>query len=159
MSDSPTFRKTVTHFNEPGHAHELTFSCFQRRSFLTKDRTRQYLAEAILKAKQKHQFDVWAYVFMPEHVHLLIWPRKDGYSISQILRSIKQSVSRRAIRYLRRNNPDGLNQLATGEARRPYRFWQAGAGYDRNVTSRDALLKMIDYMHNNPVRRGLVEAP
>jgi hypothetical protein len=34
-------------------------------------------------------------------------------------------------------------------------FWQSGGGYDRNITNRGTLLKMADYIHNNPVRRGL----
>jgi putative transposase len=36
------------------------------------------------------------------------------------------------------------------------RFWQPGGGYDRNITSIEALRAMIDYIHANPVRRGLV---
>ena len=35
-------------------------------------------------------------------------------------------------------------------------FWQPGGGYDRNITSTEALRAMIDYIHANPVRRGLV---
>ena len=35
------------------------------------------------------------------------------------------------------------------------RFWQAGGGYDRNVWEPKILLAMIEYIHNNPVRRGL----
>ena len=36
-------------------------------------------------------------------------------------------------------------------------FWQYGGGYDRNITGGKTLLRMIDYLHNNPVRRGLIE--
>jgi hypothetical protein len=34
--------------------------------------------------------------------------------------------------------------------------WQRG-GYDRNVTDPATLRTMIDYIHQNPVRRGLVQ--
>src|SRR5262249_48785979 len=37
-----------------------------------------------------------------------------------------------------------------------HRFWQPGGGYDRNITSAAALRAVIDYIHANPVRRGLV---
>jgi hypothetical protein len=37
------------------------------------------------------------------------------------------------------------------------RFWQSGGGYDRNITSPRTLLAAIDYIHLNPVRKGLVE--
>jgi putative transposase len=36
------------------------------------------------------------------------------------------------------------------------RFWHAGGGYDRNVWEPAAILAMIEFIHNNPVRRGLV---
>jgi len=36
------------------------------------------------------------------------------------------------------------------------RFWQAGPGQDRNVYDADTALAVIEYIHNNPVRRGLV---
>lgn len=106
-----------------------------------------------------HRFALWAYVFMPEHVHLLLWPEEENYSISNFLQSTKQSVSRKALDYLRKENPGGLKHLATGWKDRPYQFWMDGGGYDRNITDRETLLRVVDYIHRNPVRRGLVETP
>ena len=146
-------------FDEPWDAHELTFCCFQRRAFLMRDRSRGYFVDAVRKARENHSFEVWAYVLMPEHVHLLIWPREEAYSISDITKSIKQSVARTAIAWLRRENPSGLAVLATGQGSCPYRFWLDGAGYDRNIRKADTLRSVIDYIHNNPVRRGLVDSP
>jgi hypothetical protein len=40
-------RKTCRRDSEPGQAHSLTFSCFCRRPFLSKDRGRLWLVEAI----------------------------------------------------------------------------------------------------------------
>lgn len=156
MPSKVQHRKQCRRYNIPGHAHELTFCCYQRRAFLKSKRTCQYLAEAIIRAKGIHQFDLWSYVFMPEHVHLLIWARKESYSISEILLSIKQSVSRRALIYLRNNNLNGLRLLATGQKHTPYRFWLDGGGYDRNITRGSTLIDVVRYIHNNPIRRGLV---
>ena len=61
--------------------------------------------------------------------------------------------------YLREHNPQGLAWLATGQAGVPYRFWQAGGGYDRNMTSVQAVVNAAKYIHANPVRRGLVTYP
>jgi putative transposase len=36
-----------------------------------------------------------------------------------------------------------------------YRFWQRGGGYDRNVMQPKSAYLQIDYIHQNPVRRGL----
>jgi putative transposase len=109
-------RKRRQRYDIAGNAHELTFSCFRNRAFLKSERTCDYLVEAIIAAKTKHAFDVWACVFMPEHVHLLVCPRRETYSIAAILRAIKQPVSRRALIYLRENRPEGLTWLATGRA-------------------------------------------
>jgi putative transposase len=38
-----------------------------------------------------------------------------------------------------------------------FRFWQEGPGYDRNVTTPAVIDAAIEYIHMNPVRRGLVE--
>ena len=137
----------------------MTFSCYRRRPFLGKDRTRDYFADAVNNARARLDFHVWAYVIMPEHVHLLIWPRREVYSVSAILQAVKQSVSRKALGWLRAESPGGLRWLATGRSDRPYQFWQEGGGYDRNIRNSKALIHMINYIHNNPVRRGLVQRP
>jgi putative transposase len=145
-------------FNVPGHAHELTFSCYRRFQFLRAERTCQWLAEAIQAARVQHDFDLWAFVFMPEHVHLIVRPRGEEYRISAILSGIKLPVGRRAINYLVSQQSLWLGKITRLRGRREERlFWQSGGGYDRNITCGKTLLRMIDYLHNNPVRRGLVE--
>ena len=50
-----------------------------------------------------------------------------------------------------------LERLTVREGRRiRHRFWQPGGGYDRNVIQASTLRSMIEYIHPNPVRRGLV---
>jgi len=154
-------RKTCRRFNDAGHAHELTFSCFKRQPLLDKNRSRLWMIDAIARARELHRFHLWAYVIMPEHVHLLLWPTRDNYSISEILKSLKQSVSRKAILFLRHSAPRYLGRL---EDRQPngtvsHRFWQRGGGYDRNLTEATTVWATIDYLHANPVRRGLCERP
>jgi putative transposase len=96
---------------------------------------------------------------MPEHVHLLLWPREEVYSISRILASIKQPVARRILNHVRARNPDDLGLFATGQKDKAYRFWLDGGGYDRNITTLNVLRSSLDYIHRNPVRRGLVQTP
>ena len=93
-------RKRVRHFDLPGDAHFLTFSCFHRLPLLSKDRTRKWLVEAIGNARTKHGFDSWAWVIMPDHVHLLIYPRASDSKMSHVLADIKRPVAQRAIAYL-----------------------------------------------------------
>jgi putative transposase len=149
-------RKTIRHFNDPGHTHFLTFSCCQRLPFFKSDRTRQWLVEAIAKAREKHEFILLAYVIMPEHVHLLIQPQGSDYDIAAILKAIKQPVARRAKRFLEEENPVWLKRLKVKSGNREvFRFWQAGPGYDRNIRDEKEMSEKLQYIHNNPVKRGL----
>ena len=145
----------------PNHAHELTFTCYNRYKLLSKDRTRQWLAEAFDRARRQLDVHLWAYVIMPEHVHAIVLPQRSVYRMEEILKAFKGGVGRRAVNFLGRVNPGWLERLTV---RRPNReverhFWQPGGGYDRNIVTQKALLQALHYIHANPVRRGLVESP
>jgi len=144
-------------FNEPGHAHALTFSCYQRYRFLEVERTRYWLASAIDAARAKLEFHPWAYVFMPEHVHLLVFPCRRQYDLAEIAKAIKSPVAKRAIRYLEEHAPVWIPKITRRRGRKTERlFWQSGGGYDRNLIEPATLLATIEYIHMNPVRRRLV---
>jgi len=68
-------RKTRIAWNEAGHAHFLTYSCFQRLPLLTRDRTRKWVIAAMEDLRQSLHVAHWAYVIMPEHVHVLLYPQ------------------------------------------------------------------------------------
>jgi putative transposase len=38
-----------------------------------------------------------------------------------------------------------------------FRFWQEGPGYDRNLNQTKTIKSAIEYIHLNPVRRGLCQ--
>ncbi|HYO23648.1 MAG TPA: transposase [Lacipirellulaceae bacterium] len=160
-SDQPVKFKTCRRCNDVGHAHALTFSCFQRRPFLTSERSCRRLAEAIAAASCKHKFLIWAYVFMPEHVHLVVCPQTATYSISKFLASLKLPVTRKAIAHVTAHAPEFVRQMAdaTSLGGHHLRFWQRGGGFDRNIWSERVLLKEIEYLHANPVKRGLSRRP
>ena len=158
MLNGKIYTKRCHRYNIAGNAHELTFSCYKNQPFLSAERVCEYLVDSIISSRKKHQFDLWAYIFMPNHVHLLICPKITNYYISDILLSIKQSVSRKALNYLKNNNRNGLKYLATHQKHRSHRFWQKGGGYDRNITKVKTIIDSIHYLHNNPVRKGLVQS-
>jgi putative transposase len=154
-------RKRCQRYDDPGHAHSLTFSCHHRLPLLSKDRTRRWLVESIEEARQLTQFELWAYVIMPEHAHVLLIPRQETSGISQILWRIKRPVARKAIAFVRETSPRWLDRLTliSPAGIRESRFWQAGGGFDANIIEPDTAWKVVDYLHLNPVRRGLVEKP
>ena len=95
---------------------------------------------------------------MPDHAHLIVYPTRADYDMGAILRAIKGPVGASAIAYLRAEAPEWLSRISITRGGRTERlFWQSGGGYDRNVTNGKTLLAMIDYLHANPVRKGLCE--
>jgi putative transposase len=152
-------RKRVKHYNDPGHVHELTFSCFHRWPLLTNDVWRKILAESIDRAMERHCYRLTAFVFMPEHVHLIIYPIQKADTIDELLKAIKRPFSYRVKQLLVKSQSRLLEKLTVRQ--RPgvttFRFWQEGSGYDRNLTKTSTVLAAIDYLHNNPVRRGFVK--
>jgi len=156
---------TIRHLRKsldlPNHAHELTFTCYNRYKLLSKERTRQWLVEAFDKARRQLDVHFWAYVIMPEHVHVVVVPQRSEYRTQDILKALKGGIARRSLNFLKRVNPQWLERLTV---RRPcgeveHRFWLPGGGYDRNIVTQRALLRAVNYIHANPVRRGLVESP
>jgi putative transposase len=93
-------RKRVKHYHEPGHCHELTFSCYQRRPLLTNHEWRGMLSEAIERAVERHDYRLSAFVYMPEHVHLLVYPGPNAAGIDDLLKAVKRPFSFRVKRLL-----------------------------------------------------------
>ncbi len=98
---------------------------------------------------------------MPEHVHLIVFPEESTARISDLLYAIKRPVSYRIKEDLIASRDPLLGELTIRErpGKTVFRFWQEGSGYDRNIRDRGSLKKMIDYVHFNPVRRGLIDDP
>lgn len=153
--------KTVKHYNAKGQLHELTFSCYKMLPLLSKDRTCEWLAESIRSACARHIMDLTAFVFMPNHVHIIVAPKFERYNISTFLKAVKMPTAKKAKEWLVQNDPEYIEKLTCvySNGMKIFRFWQPGSGYDRNVESRETLAEMVDYIHNNPVRKKLVETP
>ena len=83
-------------------------------------------------ARRTHRFCLLAYVVTPDYVHMIVFPPDDNYDVSKILKSIKQSVSRKAISYLERQC-----KLPCQE--------------DNSKVESSALEKMVRYIRNIPV--------
>ena len=89
----------------------------------------------------KFGIHVYGYVVMPEHVHLLV-SEPERETLADAMHYLKLSFTKR----LRSDVP-----TETGP------FWQA-RGYDRNVRNAEEFAVKLGYIHENPVKRGLVTA-
>ncbi len=125
-------------YQKSGHLHFITFSCYKRLPYLASDEAKQVFTERLEKTRLKHEFEVIAYVIMPEHVHLLL-TEPPNVSLNVALKSLKQETSK-----ILKGNRD--------------HFWQARY-YDFNVFTTPKIKEKIHYIHTNPVTRGLVVEP
>lgn len=123
-------------YQKKGHQHFVTFSCYHRQAYLGTSSTRDLFEDALERTRLGYDFEVIGYVVMPEHVHLLV-TEPEGESLSVGLQALKLSVTRRTNRS---------------------QFWQVRY-YDFNVFTEAKRVEKLEYMHANPVKRGLVGSP
>lgn len=141
-----------------GHLHFITCSCYRRLPFFASERRRNIFLKILSEVRDRYDCALLGYVVMPEHVHLLLSEPNVG-TPSLVMQVLKQRVSR-ALRRRRKGNSSS-SQMALWEDERLLkhpRFWQRRF-YDFNVWSSRKRIEKMNYMHFNPVRRGLVDHP
>lgn len=160
VTSNPTERrKRRKAIDEPGHAHEFTFSCFRRLRLLDDPAIKDLYVAHLDQARQRSGFKIWAYVVMPEQVHLLLHPN-EICTVRDMLSAVKSDFARQRLAQLGNENAAILSvvKVTRRDGSTRYRFWQAGGGFDRNMFSPKVIRASIDYIHSNPVRRGLCES-
>jgi putative transposase len=76
-----------------GQLHFITFSCYRRLPFLETPKPKDILEQVIEKARRSHSLTIYAYVLMPEHVHLLT-SEPETRTLSSFLRVLKGESSK-----------------------------------------------------------------
>jgi putative transposase len=142
-----------------GHLHFITCSCYRRRPLLCTERARNLLLSVLNEVRERWDFGLHGYVVMPEHIHVMITEPGVG-TPTTVMQVLKQRVSRAMHgRRRRKRAPRGQGRLwdEAPRAKRPP-FWQRRF-YDFNVWSWKKKNEKLNYLHFNPVKRGLVKHP
>ena len=126
-------------YQQTGDVHFITFSCYRRAPLLGSELARDTFVVTMERVRRWYGFYLIGFVVMPEHVHLLLSEPERG-NLAVVLQMLKQIVSQK------------LNERTTTS------FWQPRY-YDFNVCREQKLTEKLDYMHQNPVQRGLVARP
>jgi putative transposase len=140
-----------------GHLHFLTFSCYRRLPLLKTARARHLFVRELARVRAEYGFLLVGYVVMPEHVHLLISEPKKG-TPSTVLQMLKQRVSQKLRKKPRNVAAKQLRLAFPQSGETPRCFWQPRF-YDFNVYTNGKKREKLDYMHSNPVTRGLLRHP
>ena len=154
-SRQPLRRKTRRRYEIPGHVRFLTFSCFGRFPFFQNNAIKEAFVAQLRRSRELTRFRLFAWVVMPEHVHLLIQPRLPEFPVETVLKNLKGQFSGRVLRRWRQLKAPILSRAT--DHRGKQHFWLGGGGYDRNIFTEAEFEEKLGYIHHNPVRRGLVE--
>jgi len=100
---------------------------------------------------------VHAYVILENHLHLVL----QSDQLSKDITRLKSFTAKQLISYLTTHNVTIiLDQLAfykkAHKGDRAYQFWQEGV-HAELIQSDEMMRQKIEYIHQNPVKRGYVE--
>jgi putative transposase len=122
----------------PPGTYFVTFLTWQRRRLFVVDNYARLFLKTLYGYRRQGAFRLHAFVLMPEHVHLLLTPLGD-VTLERALQLIKGGYSR-----------------AFGLEFGPKEIWQRGFTDHRIRDAGDYESHRV-YIHQNPVKRGLVE--
>lgn len=94
--------------------------------------------EILFRTAKDKNIIIMAYVLMPTHIHLIIGSKNGGRGVSEFMHSFKGRV---------RESLQGKGK-----------FWQDGFD-DVVLFSQEVFNTKLNYIHNNPIKAGLVKKP
>ena len=113
--------------------------CTQDKKSVFEDGTKaEIIAAELLQSAQDLEYRILCYCLMPNHFHLVISPGNTGLSLSRFLNVFK---GRTAAIFRKKFHISGL--------------WQRSA-FDHVIRAGEDLKAIVEYILNNPVRKGIV---
>lgn len=128
--------------------------CHQRLKLFQKPEIARLFLDELRKWKQEHGVKVLAYVIMPDHVHMVLYPTRP-MKIGKAIGELKSLSARQMLPLLPEDVTTRMLWVnRNGESRKV--FWMRRC-YDHNCRTFDIVREKIEYCHKNPVQRGLVK--
>ena len=149
----------------PGQLQFITTGTYHRAPLFLSERFCRCFVQRLAEVRQGLKFLLLGWVLMPEHFHLLLKPQP-AEAAPLIVKGLKEGTATRILKALRENLQypwcgkmlERLRLPPTMHDESHYRVWQRRF-YPFNVYSEKKRLEKLDYMHHNPVKRGLVNEP
>jgi putative transposase len=134
----------------------LTAVAKDRLPVFRTDAIKVITCKALDEARKSGGFAIYAYVIMPDHLHAIT---DSAIKPSKVLQYINGIISRRVIDHLKEHGHNAsLRKLRreSGARRHMYSLWE----HHNNalpIFSEGMFMEKVNYIHQNPVRAGLVE--
>ena len=120
-----------------GHCFSVVLATAERARIFVEPKAVQTCLAALKHAAARYEADIYAYCFMPDHLHLLV-STPDGVNLIDFMRYFKQLSAYR---------PPHQFQM-------PRRLWQSRF-YDHALRSDESVVAVARYVLGNPVRAGI----
>ncbi len=112
--------------------------------------------------QKKYNFEILAYVIMPSHFHWIVQVDRSKGTISNIMRDIKKYSAwdiMEIIEQLKRKDLIRIFEKNASEYKdRKRKLWMKRFD-DQVIRNQKMFWTKVQYIHNNPVRAGLVARP
>ena len=145
-------------------AYFLTFTVVEWVNVFEKDKYKLELCKSLNYCTDNKKLEIYAYVLMNTHMHLLAASNKNN--LSNIIRDFKKFTSGTIISSLKNDNTNSSKSMLDIFAKaaekhsrnKKFQLWQQH-NHPEEVYSPKFTLGKIKYIHNNPVDAGLVDRP
>ncbi|GAB4044442.1 REP-associated tyrosine transposase [Spirosoma jeollabukense] len=150
---------------DPGATYYLTLQVIDWVDVFTRKTYRDVVLDSLTYCRQHKSLDVYAYVVMSNHLHLLVRAREEN--LSDVLRDFKKFTASQILKLIAdsgvESRSDWLLKRFEFAAQRHVRnsthqFWTHENHAVEIFTDR-FLHQKADYIHQNPVRAGWVDEP
>ena len=143
---------TRTIHDDALHAHFVTFSCYRRRQLLDDDRAKRVVLGVLKSQLGSRKASCVGFVVMPDHVHAIVWFPVPG-QLSVFMQQWKRLSSHHIGQMVRETFVHYAEKIGDHDP-----FWQPKY-YSFNLYDEKKVREKLTYMHENPVRAGLVARP
>lgn len=140
--------------------HFITCSTVQWMPIFSKPELVTVLLDSLRFLQTQQRLTLYSYVIMENHLHLIA----SAKDLSKEIGNFKSFTARSIVDWLKENQPKSywLQQMAEAKLRhktgQQYQLWQEGF-HPKMIVSDTMLQQKLDYIHNNPVKRGYVDRP
>ncbi|WP_298481361.1 transposase [uncultured Maribacter sp.] len=152
-------------FKNPTAAYFVSFATVYWINVFTRQEYFNILLESIDYCRKEKGMELYAYCFMPNHVHLIF--RDSNEDPMNLLRNFKKHTSKKILKAIEENPTESRKEWLLWMFKRAgklkgniskYQFWQ----HNNNpieLWSATVIKQKIEYIHNNPVVSGFVCNP
>jgi putative transposase len=145
--------------NNENVAHFITSTVVEWLPVFTTAACCDILVRSLEYCRAHKAMRIHAWVILDNHFHAIV----SGPRLAQAIADLKKFTARQLLVQLKVEGRDWLlNQLAYFRAAHKressHQLWQEGV-HPQSITSDEMMLQKLEYLHHNPVKRGLVATP